>query len=240
MDETIFKTKDAKSNFFITSIKSSFILKIIISFLKIENVLNLIIYNKQLQKKFGYNIEDYKEKSGKYRIYNKCGRGQVYILNTKIKIFEGEYLNGKRNGKGKEYYDDGKLKFEGEYLNGERNGKGKEYYRNDKLELEKEYLNSKINRKVIEYFNDSVFFDKNSSFGGDKSLFSKSIINTEKKYFDNKLKNEEKYFYNNILNFDGKSFDNLNLKFEEEYSNEIKGKSKENNDYNVKLKFEGE
>ena len=26
-------------------------------------------------------------------------------------------------GKVKEYYDNGKLKFEGEYLNGERNGK---------------------------------------------------------------------------------------------------------------------
>jgi len=32
-------------------------------------------------------------------------------------IFEGEYLNGKRNGKGKEYYNNGKLQFEGEYLN---------------------------------------------------------------------------------------------------------------------------
>ena len=31
-------------------------------------------------------------------------------------IFEGEYLNGKRNGKGKEYYDNDKLIFEGEYL----------------------------------------------------------------------------------------------------------------------------
>ena len=36
-------------------------------------------------------------------------------------IFEGEYLNGERNGKGKEYYKNGKLKFDGEYLNGERN-----------------------------------------------------------------------------------------------------------------------
>ena len=35
-------------------------------------------------------------------------------------IFEGEYLNGKRNGKGKEYNYFGKLEFEGEYLNGER------------------------------------------------------------------------------------------------------------------------
>ena len=35
-------------------------------------------------------------------------------------IFEGEYLNGKRNGKGKEYYDNGKLEFEGEFINGKR------------------------------------------------------------------------------------------------------------------------
>ena len=40
-------------------------------------------------------------------------------------LFEGEYIQGKRNGKGKEYYDNGKLKFEGEYLNGKNwNGKG--------------------------------------------------------------------------------------------------------------------
>ena len=32
--------------------------------------------------------------------------------------FEGEYLNGKRNGKGKEYYYKGGIKFEGEYFEG--------------------------------------------------------------------------------------------------------------------------
>ena len=49
--------------------------------------------------------------------------------------FEGEYLNGKRNGKGKEYYiyPKGQVLFEGEYLNGKRNGKGKEYNENGKL-----------------------------------------------------------------------------------------------------------
>ena len=40
--------------------------------------------------------------------------------------FEGEYLNGKKNGKAKEYNKDGKLEFDGEYLNGKRNGKGTE------------------------------------------------------------------------------------------------------------------
>ena len=34
--------------------------------------------------------------------------------------FEGEYLNGERNGKGKEYDNSFQLLFEGEYLNGLR------------------------------------------------------------------------------------------------------------------------
>ena len=42
-------------------------------------------------------------------------------------MFEGEYLNGRKNGKGKEYNIHGYLIFEGEYLNGKRNGKGKIY-----------------------------------------------------------------------------------------------------------------
>ena len=36
-------------------------------------------------------------------------------------IFEGHYLNGKRNGKGKEYNILNGKTFEGEYLNGKRN-----------------------------------------------------------------------------------------------------------------------
>ena len=43
----------------------------------------------------------------------------------------------------KEYYNNGELMFEGEYLNGKRNGKGKEYDYNGKLEFEGEYLNGK-------------------------------------------------------------------------------------------------
>ena len=33
-------------------------------------------------------------------------------------IFEGKYINGIRNGKGKRYNSDGIIIFEGEYLNG--------------------------------------------------------------------------------------------------------------------------
>ena len=56
------------------------------------------------------------------------------------RIFEGEYLNGNRNGKGKEYYNNGILGFEGEYLKGKRNGKGKDYYENGKLKFEGENI----------------------------------------------------------------------------------------------------
>ena len=53
---------------------------------------------------------------------------------------EGEYLNGEKNGRGKEYdiYKD-YLKFESEY----KNGKGKEYDYYGNLRFEGEYLNNK-------------------------------------------------------------------------------------------------
>ena len=66
--------------------------------------------------------------------------------------FDGEYMNGLRNGKGKDY-DNDKLIFEGEYLNGLRNGKGKEYYYDGKLKFDGEYLNGKKwNGKEYENF----------------------------------------------------------------------------------------
>ena len=62
-------------------------------------------------------------------------------------IFEGEYLNGKRNGKGKEYVNEDKLVFEGEYLDGKKwNGKQYDIESNDIYEIKdgngfiKEYI----------------------------------------------------------------------------------------------------
>ena len=150
----------------------------------------MIIYKKQLQKIFGFDIEKYKKISGKYKIGEKNGKWREYLKNNNL-IFEGQYLNGKRwngkgynknecikfeikngngkeynkkgdmefeikNGKGniKEYTDNDKLEYEGEYLNGERNGKGKEYYNDGNLKFEGEYLNGKRwNGKGKEYYN---------------------------------------------------------------------------------------
>ena len=153
MDEL--KKKKIKS---IKNIKSPYIIKKIFSFLKEKQKLNMIIYNKCLQKKFCVNVEYYKKISGKYKIGEKNGIGKECNLYTNKVIFEGEYLNGKRHGKGKAYYNDGKTKFEGEYLNGKRHGKGKEYYDNSNLRFEGEYLKGqKWNGKVYDYEGNSEY-----------------------------------------------------------------------------------
>jgi len=136
--------KDIKSKINLRDIKSSYITQKIFSFLSVKQKLDMILYNKEYQKICLIDFDDYKKIAWKYKIIGKNGKGIEYIINTNMLIFEGEYLKGRRNGKGKEYNKKGKLKFEGEYLNGKKNGKGKEYiYNNGKLIFEGEYLNGK-------------------------------------------------------------------------------------------------
>ena len=92
--------------------------------------------------------------------------------------YEGEYLNGKRNGKGREYEKNhlSNLIFIGEYINGKKwNGKGynnnniiyelkngKGYikeYKFDQLIFEGEYLNGEKNGKGKEYYNNDITFE---------------------------------------------------------------------------------
>ena len=61
------------------------------------------------------------------------------INNSEYFEYEGEFVKGIKNGKGKEYNIFKDLIFEGEYINGKRYGKGKEYYLNGDIEFEGEY-----------------------------------------------------------------------------------------------------
>ena len=90
-------------------IKSSFILKIIFTFVAEKQKLKLVKYNKGLQKNIHINIINYIFFKGKYIIYegNKFGK-EYFGYNGKL-IYEGQYLNGERSGKGKEYHHNGKI-----------------------------------------------------------------------------------------------------------------------------------
>ena len=73
----------------------------------------------------------------------KKWNGKFIKVDSKT-IVEG-FVNGKLNGKGKEY-DDTRLFYEGGYLNGVRNGKGKEYGQYGEI-LEADFLNGQIKEK---------------------------------------------------------------------------------------------
>ena len=123
-------------------------MKKIFSFINFFKKLNIVVYNKNLQNILNINILDYRRLSKKLIIDERNGIGREYDNKDNQLLYEGEMLNGKRNGKGNEY---GELIFEGEYLNGERNGKGKEYNGDGKLEFDRQYLNGERNGKGKEY-----------------------------------------------------------------------------------------
>ena len=154
----------------------------------------------------------------------KNGKGFIkeYYYDNKLK-YEGEYLNGIKNGKGKEFNISGKLIFQGQYLNGKKwngegydlnnevvyiikNGKGniKEYYSNGKLKFEGEYLYGEKNGKGKEYFyNGNLKFEghylngKRNGRGKEYDIDGKLISDGEFLY--NYYKKEE-YLNNEFLN----------------------------------------
>ena len=100
-------------------------------------------------------VYEYKD-NNIYEINN--GKGYLkYMAYWGSKNFEGEYLNGKKNGKGKEY-DNHILIFEGEYLNGKKNGKGKEYNCDNTIIFEGDYFNDKKwNGKGYDKNNNTIY-----------------------------------------------------------------------------------
>ena len=82
----------------------------------------------------GYNIDGDEE----YELINGKGYVIEYDINNEL-LYEGEYLNGKRNGPGK-IYKKGKLIFEGNFVEGRKKGPCKEYYGNGILKFEGVYL----------------------------------------------------------------------------------------------------
>ena len=98
------------------NINSVFFKKILFSYISNKNILKLIKYNKSLQKLLDINIFNYRIFSGRYIIYGVTNKVKEYESIEDNLIFEGECINGKRNGERKEYLKSGKILFEGEYL----------------------------------------------------------------------------------------------------------------------------
>ena len=196
-----------------------------------------------------------------FEIKNGNGHVKEYVDFESDLIFEGEYLNGEKNGKGKEYYGNIKLTFEGEYLNGKRHGKGNYYYPKNKMGFEGEYFNDKEwngkrydqegnimyelkNGKGIKKFYFSGF-DFTSEYNENPTL-ERLILLSEWEYLNGERNGKGKeYDFNGVLDFEGEYLnDKRNGKGKEYKSGMIL--NSENRDYNNNkekkgdLIFEGE
>jgi len=149
-----------------------------------------------------------------FELKNGKGFGQEYSFDCIYKYI-GEFLNGEKSGKGKEYENiyptsfsyskdkkdiDYELIFKGEYLNGKRNGKGKKYYKENKngdgLKFEGEYLNGKKwNGKGYDMYGELAYEIKNGS-GYVKKYFGFNYLKFEGEYLNGEKNGKGKeYIY---------------------------------------------
>ena len=201
----------------INGIKATYFYKVIFSFLSERPKLKIAKYNKNLQNKIDITLNNYKFFTNKYIVYGTKQKGKEYYEMLSAFQYEGEYLYGERNGKGKEYSFHS-LIYEGEFSKGKRNGKGKEYF-NDKVIFEGEYLNGKRwNGKAEGY--DSL-----------KKNEKHEIDYIKGKIWNGKIFDEKDNIIYEIINGNGalKEYDNYNyISFKGEYKNgERNGKGKE-------------
>ena len=137
----------------------------------------------------GYDI------NGKKQYELKDGSGYIFEYNNNNSlIFEGEVIKGIKTGIAKEY-SYGKLLFEGFYLNGKRNGKGKLYdvlyYDKIVLIYEGEFFDDKMQGRGIQYSNGKIF---------QKGIFFKDCLIKGNIYTNKGILKEEieyRYFSNN-------------------------------------------
>ena len=182
-----------------SNIRSKYCLENIFSFIDEKKKLLIIMYNKELKKILNRNINFYKGTSWKTLEIDTNGIGRIYNFNNQL-LFEGEYSNKKKNGKGKEYLF-GRLLFEGEFKDGKRNGYGKQYLilsSELKLIYEGEYKDGERNGKGKEYdINSNLIFDgyylKNKRWNGLVEFKYKDKLLFEGEYKNGKIWNGKGY-----------------------------------------------
>ena len=217
------------------NIKSSFIKQKILLNIDKKRKMKIFKYNKQIQNLTNIKLIDYRLMSKTFFIYEKNGKVFQFISKNNILIYAGEFLNGKKHGKGKEYYNDRESIYEGEFLNGKRHGKGKEYYKENKLIFEGEYINDKrwngngydINNEIIyrlkdgngivlEYHSNGALKFIGEYLNGEKNGEGKEYNEDKKLIFEGNYLNGKKNGEGIEYGFYG------NVQFKGEYKNDKK------------------
>ena len=157
----------------------------------------------------------YEKKKFEHRLKFKEIKEKTKGFNN-ILLYEGEYFEGERNGKGIVYDIDGKILFKGEYIKGEINEDYKEYYQNKSnniLTFEGSLLKGERNGFGKEYnaYNGKLIFE---------GEYKNGIRCDGKEYISNNRRINESEYLNQRKNGNVKEYDSKgNLEFEGEYFN---------------------
>ena len=196
------------------NVRSKYILKIILSYVKEEKKLKIIKYNKNLQNIMDINLINYKFLSNRYIIYETSKRGKEYNGNDDTLLYEGEFLNGERHEKGKEYI---------------------EHYISNCF-----YGVDQNNMKIFNDLHNRKYYEKNSKkIYKDKSKQKNGMVEERDALGNLKFKGN---YLNGEKHGEGEEFDkNGKILFEGEYlkGKRWKGRGKEFC-YDGTLKYEGE
>ena len=181
--------------------------QLLFSHLQEKIKLKVLKYNKSLQNSINISLPNYKLFTKKFIIYEtkEKTKGKEYNIYANLE-YEGEFLNGERNGKGKEY-SHSLSKFEGEYFKGKRwNGKKLQYYMNGKIRAEFEYTKGKITN-IKQYGENGEINELKEAKGIMKEYTYDGVFIFEGEYLNGKRNGKGKeyceVFNNNILVFEG-------------------------------------
>ena len=212
----------------LNSILSEYFIRNMFFYIYNKRQLKLVRYNKKLQQILHVNLDHFKIYSDKYILYKGVGLWKEYTSSDDRLIYEGEYLDGQRNGFGKEYDKKGKIIFEGEYINGKRwDGTFKTYYDNGNILFDCEYVKGKINgvgydinKNIVNFISDGKMTMKEYDevgeliYEGEYLNFKKNGLG--KQYYFDKLIFEGEYL--NGKRWNGKGYD-INNQFAYELNN---------------------
>ena len=118
-----------------------------------------------------------------------------YYSKDESSIFEFPYKNGKKEGRGKEYYLNSKFKSDAFFIDGLLQGKSIGYYENGNLEYEENYKDGKLDGLVKNYYENGQLKAelnyKNGKLDGlARAYHENGQLHIEENYKDGKLEGE--------------------------------------------------
>lgn len=136
----------------------------------------------------------------------KEGKWKYFYSDGKLKA-EGNYISNLENGSWKFYFNDGSIEQNGEYKNGKYNGLWKWYYPGNQVKKEENYFNGKEEGESIEYNEFGEVIAKGEFFEGEPEGEWYYFVNDHKEigsYVTGLRHGKWKYYYeNDVLQFEG-------------------------------------